>query len=106
VWLVMIGAACAAPRLDRFDQVEVPGSYTIDMVRRHGRWLLADPAPTKHHTEGTVLFDNLAEFPTLADRSEAVRFTADIVRESAVFAPAREGRDVTFHAHIVAVCLP
>lgn len=100
-------AAPAVAALTSYVDVQVPGTYQVDMILDGGEWRPADPIAMPHHHATRLELSNVADFPALAARhGERVRFTLEITsREIQQVSGRREWR-ATYGARIVAVCLP
>ena len=87
--------------------VQVPATYWVEMISDGNEWRPAEHIPMPHHHATRLELVNLADFPALAARQgERLRFTVEIAsREIHQVSGRREWR-ATYHARIVAVCIP
>jgi len=97
----------AVARLESYIDVQVPATYWVEMISDGNGWRPAEHIPMPHHHATRLELANLADFPALSARKgERLRFTVEIAsREIRQVSGRREWR-ATYHARIVAVCIP
>jgi hypothetical protein len=100
-------SAPAVARLESYVDLQTPATHWVEMIFDGGEWRPADHIAMPRHHATRLELANLADFPALtAHQVGRVRFTLEITsREIHQVSGRREWR-ATYHARIVAVCVP
>ncbi len=97
----------AVARLTSYVDLPVPLTHWVEMIFDGGEWRPADPIAMPHHHASRLELANLADFPALtAHEGERVRFTVEVTAREIRQAAGRRAWRATYHARVVAVCLP
>ena len=97
----------AVARLESYIDLQVPGTYWVEMISDGNEWRPAEHIPMPHHHATRLDLANRADFPALtAHRGERLRFTVEISSREIHQVPGRREWRATYHARIVAVCVP
>jgi hypothetical protein len=92
--------------LESYVNVQIPGSYWVELVFRDGEWSPAAPIPMPHGHATRLELDNLAAFALAGHRGERLRFTLEFTGREIRQVPGRHEWRATFHARVIDVCRP
>jgi len=100
-------SAPAVPRLASYVDLEIPATRWVDMISDGGEWQPEAHIPMPHHHASRLELANLGDFPDLAaHRGGRIRLTVEITSREVRQVPGRREWRATYHARIVAACIP
>jgi hypothetical protein len=95
------------PQLASYVDVKVPAKYWVDMTWQDGEWRPAAHIPMPHHHATRLELTNVTEFAALArHRDKRVRLTVEVASRDIRKVPGRNQWRATYHARILALCVP
>ncbi|MBI5534784.1 MAG: hypothetical protein HY898_18810 [Deltaproteobacteria bacterium] len=93
--------------LDSYWEVQVPGTYWLDMIFTGSEWSPANAIPMPHHHATRLELSNASDFPVLAShQGRQLRFTVEIEAREIQKVAGREQWRATYRARITGVCVP
>lgn len=94
-----------APALD-YNDIEIGGSYFVDVEQRAGEWAPAGHVPMPHHHATRIEWTNPERLAGLGDARGRLRFTLTVESREIRPVSGRQAWRVTVKARITAICAP